>query len=268
MQRQAPIRPPAAPAARAAVPAAPTLPGRLTKERFGFSMPVDSPLYQSPPFYYRDARSLTIIYETDEEAALDLLPEGLDLPLAATARLMVVHYSFSTFGPYDEAILGLECLWQGEPRFYIAYILLSTVPPLVGGREVWGFPKKLGHIRLRQQEELLQGTVERPRGTRLLTATMRLERPVEQPPLPGGGSIALRVIPSPEAGAPPSLAQLIEIPAAEWQTREMWVGPGTLSFDSPSELDPWHRLPALRIKGALYSRFDFTLPHGRVIKTY
>ncbi len=34
--------------------------GRLSKERFGASMPVDAPYYQSPPFYYRDATSMTI----------------------------------------------------------------------------------------------------------------------------------------------------------------------------------------------------------------
>lgn len=268
MSAEKPVPSPVSAPAWPAAPSGGTLPGRLTRERFGFSMPVDAPLYQAPPFYYRDARALTVLYETEEEAAQNILPEGLELPLPTTVRLMVVHYPFSTIGPYDEAILGLDCLWRGEPRFYIAHILVSTVPPLVGGREVWGFPKKLAHIQLRQEEELLLGIVERPRGNRLVTATMRPERPLEPPPTARGGSIALRVIPSPEEGAPPSLAQLIEIPAAGWQTHEMWAGPGSLSFDAPSELDPWFRLPVRRIKGALYTRYDFTLPHGRIIKTY
>ena len=34
--------------------------GKLTRDKFGASMPVDAPYYQSPPFYYRDARSLTV----------------------------------------------------------------------------------------------------------------------------------------------------------------------------------------------------------------
>ena len=42
-----------------------TLTGRLTKDRFGASMPVDAPYYQAPPFYYRDAQSLSVSYETD-----------------------------------------------------------------------------------------------------------------------------------------------------------------------------------------------------------
>ncbi len=253
----------------APTPAGPTGPsGRLTPERFGYSMPVDAPLYQAPPFYYRDARSLAIIYETDEDAALDLLPEGLELSQPASARLLVLRYPFSTFGPYDEAILGLECRWQGEPRFYIAHILLTTVPPLVGGREVWGFPKKLAHIEMRQENDLIRGIVERPQGTRLATVLMRPERPVQPPPTPGGGSVALRVIPSPEESQPPSLAQLIDIPARDWRVHEMWAGAGSLTFDAPSELDPWHKLPVRQVKAALYTRYDFTLGHGRIIKTY
>lgn len=267
LNRPAPL-PADAPPAQSAAPAADVLPGRLSKDRFGYSMPVDAPLYQRPPFYYRDARSLTIIYETDAQAAQELLPEGLELPLPATARLLAIRYPFSTFGPYQEAILGLQCRWQGEPRFYIAHILLTTVPPLVGGREVWGFPKKLAHIDLRQENEFIRGIVERPQGTRLATVTMRPERPLDPPPTPGEGAIALRVIPSPEEGQPPSLAQLIETPIADWRTHEMWTGPGTLSFDAQSDLDPWYKLPVRQVKGALYSRYDFTLPHGRVLKTY
>jgi len=245
-----------------------SLPGRLSSDRFGYSMPVDAPIYQRPPFFFRDARSLAVLYETDEQAALDLLPEGLDLPLPASAHLMVLHYPFSTFGPYYEAILGLACSWQGEPRIYIAHILVTAVPPLVGGREVWGFPKKLAHIDLRHEQEFILGTVERPQGTRLATATMRPERSIDPPPSLGASTVSLRVIPSPEENQPPSLAQLIETPAADWRVHEMWTGPASISLDSATDLDPWHKLPVRNVKGAVYLRYDFTLPYGRVLKTY
>ncbi len=250
-------------------PAVETRPGRLGKSRLGASMPVDAPYYQSPPFFFRDARAMSISYETDSDAVLDLLPEGLDLPLPARARLMVVHYPFSTLGPYHEAILGVECLWQGTPRFYIAHIAVTEVPPLVAGREIWGYPKKMAHITLQHEAELLRGTLERPEGVRLVTATMRIERPL--PTVPGGGgggSLSLRVIPSAEPGAPPSVAELIEVPGMDNRTHEAWVGTGTLSYDTASSLDAWRSLPVRQVLGASYSRYDFTLPHGRVLRKY
>lgn len=246
-----------------------TMPGRLGPGRMGASMPVDAPYYQAAPFYFRDAQAMTIAYETDAESAAALLPEGLELPLPAMARLMFVRYPFSTFGPYNEAILGVECLWQGEPRFYIAHIAVTEVPPLVAGREVWGYPKKMAHIEIAREAEFLTGTLERPLGVRLITAAVRLERPLPVGVAAGGGgSLSLRVIPSAEQGALPSLAELIEVTNMETATHEAWAGTGTLSFDTASALDPWHCLPARRVVGAGYSRYDFTLPNGRVLKRY
>lgn len=245
------------------------LPGRLQPAAAGASMPLDAPYYQAPPFFYRDARAITVSYETDAENAARILPEGVDLPLPARARLVIVHYPFSTFGPYYEAILGVDCLWQGAPRFYIAHIAVTTVPPLVGGREIWGFPKKLAHIELEEEAEFLRGTVERPAGVRLVTVAMRVERPLPVPAAAvGGGSLSLRVIPSVEAGERPSLAELIEVSGGEQNTHEAWSGTATLSFDTASSLDPWHCLPVREILAAAYTRYDFTLPHGRVLRTY
>ena len=70
-------------------------------------MPVDAPYYQSPPFYYRDARAVIITYATDLTAAAAMLPDGLDLapnplldgtPLKGSplAILMLVRYPVST----------------------------------------------------------------------------------------------------------------------------------------------------------------------------
>jgi len=246
----------------------PTIPGGLVPGGSGLSMPVDAPYYQSPPFYYRDARALTVAYETDPEAAAAILPQGIELAAPVTARLMVVHYPFSTFGPYHEAILGVECLWQGAPRFYVAHIAVTTVPPLVAGREIWGYPKKLAHIELEQEGEFLRGTVERPAGVRLVTVAARLERPLSTGAGGGGGTLSLRVIPSAEEGMPPSLAQLIEVRTMDTQTHEAWSGSATLHYDTPSALDPWHCLPVRKVLGAAYTRYDFVLPHGRIVHTY
>jgi len=253
--------------AKAATAGVTRLEGRLDRERFGASMPVDAPYYQSPPFFYRNARAMTLHYETDADAAADLLPKGIALPLPAQAALMLVHYPSSTFGPYNEAILGIACEWEGVGHLYVAHIVVDTVPPLVGGRELWGYPKKLAQIELRQESELLCGTVERPAGVRLVTASMRRERPIDA----GGDGInalSLRVIPSAEADQPPSVAELIQVPGTDYKIHEAWSGSATLHYDTSSALDPWHALPVRQVTGAVYSVYDFTLPHGRVVRRY
>jgi len=248
--------------------AVPTIPGSLSPGQLAASMPVDAPLYQAPPFYYRDAHAIAVAYETDAEAAAALLPEGLDLPLPAIAQLIIVRYPFSTLGPYEEAILGISCRWQGEPRFYIAHIAVNSVPPLVAGREIWGFPKKMAHIELFEEEATLVGTLERPLGVRLATIVVRPERPLEIQGGAGGGSVSLRVIPSAAGTGRPSVAELIEVPTVGRVTHESWSGTGTLTFDTPSTLDPWYRLPVKAVLAATSSRYDFVLPPGAVLRTY
>lgn len=242
--------------------------GKLTLDKFGASMPVDAPYYQSPPFYYRDARSLTVTFETDPDAAAEVLPEGLEVPVPSHAALMVVYYPTSTFGPYNEAILGVPCLWQGEDQFYIAQIVVDTVPPLVGGREIWGYPKKIAGIELSEEDEFVRGAVERPAGIRLVNVAMRPERPV--PPASGDGPsvVSLRVIPSAEANQPPAVAELVQVLYTDRRVHEAWSGPATLQFEAESALDPWHVLPIQKVLFGVYSRFDFTLPHGRVLRRY
>ncbi len=245
------------------------LEGRLTKARFAQSIPVDAPYYEGPPFYYKDVDAMTIVYETDAEAAADMLPEGVSLILPAQAVLLVIYYPRSSFGPYNEAILTIRCAFDGVPHSYIAHIVVDTVPPLVGGREIWGFPKKIAHITFEEEQELVSGTVERPAGVRLVTATMRPEWPVEQrAEPPNGGSLSLKVIPSAEADKPPAVAELIRTPSLDRVVHEAWSGPATLSFDTASDLDPWHRLPVRKVLGGTRSRYDFTLPHGEIVRTY
>ena len=73
--------------------------GRLGKKGFGYDMPVDAPLYARPPIDYRDVHAIAVTYETDEEAVLDLLPEGLTIEGPALASVSFIQYPFSTLGP-------------------------------------------------------------------------------------------------------------------------------------------------------------------------
>ena len=220
--------------------------GRLTKDHFGASMPLDAPYYQSPPFYYRDALAMTISYETDADAAAALVPEGVEVPRPAMAGLIVAHYPKSTFGRYNEAILTVQCRHEGIDYMYIPHIVVDTVPPLAGGREIWGFPKKLASIGLEGDAELVRGAVERPVGVRLVTVVMRPERPLDLNDDPGQAVLSLRVIPSAEEDRPPSLAELIHTPSQDRVTHEAWSGPATLSYDAASRLDTWHAADEVR----------------------
>ena len=242
--------------------------GRLTKEQFGYSMPVDAPLFTKPPIHYRDVEAISITYETDEGSALDILPGGLELTAPATATVIFLRYPFSTLGPYEETILGLSCTFNGFPRFYIAHIAVNSDIPLAAGREIWGYPKKFARISLEKEGDLVIGTMERPQGNLICTGIVRPERLLEPVgPVKDGGSLSLRVIPNPDGSDEPSLAELIEVPPDSTPI-ESYEGSGSLQFHSNSVADPWHKLAVNRILMAVYRRYHMILHPGKVIKRY
>ena len=238
--------------------------GRLTLERLGYSMPSDAPAFQAPPYHYRNAQAVSIRFETDREAALDALPEPLELIEPAAANLSIYWYPFSTFGPYHEAILRLYARHEGKPLTYIQQIFVDTEPPMLAGREVWGFPKKLGTIGFVRDRDMVVATLERPAGVRLATVVMRPEQPVAQFGA-NGPTTGLRIIPSADPTNPrPALAELIAADS-QHQLREAWEGPGSISFPDHSVFDPVDRFPVLKIVKAIYMEYDILLPAGRVI---
>ena len=186
-----------------------TVKGRLTLDQLGYAMPPDAPAFQAPPYHYRNAQALSIKSETDADVALEVLPAPMELREPASANLSFYWYPFTTFGPYHEAILRLYAEHDGKPLTYIVHIYVDTEPPMLAGREVWGFPKKLAKIGFERDRDMVIGWLERPAGMRLATAVMRPEQPAG--PLGSNGpTTGLRIIPSAEPKkSRPALAELI-----------------------------------------------------------
>ena len=245
--------------------------GRLTLDQFGATMPVTGPAVQKPPFYYRDMLMMFMTYRTDEDAALAWLPEALELDEPALATVIVAYYGFSTFGPYHEAMLAIRARHKGEIVNYYPALFTDNEAPLIGGREIWGFAKKLAHIEIKYESEMMMGLVERPTGNRLLTATMRNETPVAVEDFQLVPSISLKLIPCATDSTRPALAQLIGsalalVPhAGSNGIANIWTGPGTLHYDSPSAVDPWYRLPIKEMLACYSGTFDAVLGHGEIV---
>ena len=119
--------------------------------------------YQRPPFYYRGVRQIAVAFETDAEEVLNSLPAPLAISDPATVVLSFYEYPWSTFGPYNEAILSILVEHRGQPMAYIQHICVTTEPPMLGGREIWGFPKKLATIEFGSERDMFFGTLlQRP----------------------------------------------------------------------------------------------------------
>ena len=222
------------------------IPGKLTREQLGYSMPVDAPLYERLPDFYKGASMLLFRYETDPEAAQALVPAQFQLADRPVASTLFAEYPWSTLGPYNEVAQTLECTYKGQPMSFAVRLHVTTDAAMAAGREIAGFPKKIAHIEFHKGSQYLS-FLDRPCGLRLCSATVKPLQVVQPSPLPMKLPFAcVRLIPSPEEKAAPSLLQLV---GTTWilQSGELWLGRGTCSFSGASDLDPYHKLPVRKL---------------------
>jgi acetoacetate decarboxylase len=224
-------------------------PGKLTKEQFGYCLPVDAPLYQRLPDYYKNVSVLLFDYVTDAEAAAALLPAQLELTDPPTATLVFAEYPWSTLGPYNEVAQALKCTYRGKPVYYAVRLHVTADSAMAAGREIAGFPKKMADIAFKRGD-LYLSTIERPPGLRLCSANFKPMQPASVPlpwTLP---FVCLRLIPTPEDSPTPSLAQLV---GTRWvfTSGELWSGPGTFQYTGASDLDPYHKLPLRKLVASM-----------------
>ena len=91
--------------------------------------------------------------------------------------------------------MAIRARLDGEIVTYYPALFTDNEAPLVAGREIWGWPKKLAKVSISDQSEVMMGIVERPSNNRLITATMRNVTPVAPEDFPLTTKVALKVIP-------------------------------------------------------------------------
>ena len=126
----------------------------------------------------------------------------------------------------------------------------------------------MAQITLEKEADLIWGKVERPRGNLICTAGVRPEKPATlEASETVGWSVCLRIIPSPEEGAKPSVAELVQVPS-KTTILGAWQGPGWVHFKTPSVIDPWHELPVKQTVDATYYVYHQELGCGKILKRY
>src|SRR5258706_13273038 len=79
----------------------------------GHTFPASSPLFPDFPVTCRNVESISVLFETDSDAALELIPAVLDIPKPATAALNILDIPTSGMGEFYEASFILHVLYKG-----------------------------------------------------------------------------------------------------------------------------------------------------------
>jgi acetoacetate decarboxylase len=122
-----------------------------------FAMPLTSPAYPPGPYRFRDREFLIIAYRTDPDKLRALVPEPLEIDEPIVKYEFIRMPDSTGFGDYTETGQVIPVSFRGRKGGYSHCMFLNDEPPIAGGRELWGFPKKLAQPTLRAEIDQMVG---------------------------------------------------------------------------------------------------------------
>ena len=240
--------------------------------RNAFAMPMTSPAFPPGPYRFTHREFLIITYRTDMDALRAVVPEPLEVVQPIVKYEFIRMPDSTGFGDYTESgqVIPVQLRTQAgvEQGGYVHAMYLDDHPPIAGGRELWGFPKKLASPKLDYEIDTLVGTLDYGK-VRIATATMGFKHRTVAPE-PVLAAIAqpnflLKIIPHVDGTA--RICELVRYYMTDVVMHGAWTGPAALELHSHA-LAPVAALPVLEVVSALHYIADMTLALGTVELDY
>jgi acetoacetate decarboxylase len=233
-----------------------------------FSMPLTSPAYPVGPYRFRNREYLIITYRTDPHKLRELVPAPLEVSEPLVKFEFIRMPDSTGFGDYSESGQVIPVSFNGRKGGYTHCMFLNDHPPIAGGRELWGFPKKLAEPTLKAEVDTLVGTLHYG-PLQIAVGTMgykhkqadlaAVEASLKAP------NFLLKILPHVDGTA--RVCELVEYRLEDIKLKGAWTGPAQLTLFSHA-LAPLAELPVLEIVSGVHIIADLTLPLGKVVHDY
>ena len=237
-------------------------------KRNAFAMPLTNPAFPPGPYRFVNREFLIVTYRTDLDALRAVVPEPLQI------NEPIVKYEFirmpdsTGFGDYTESGQVIPVTLDGVHGGDVHSMYLNDEAPIAGGRELWGFPKKLAAPSLTVERDTLLGTLDYG-PVRVATATMGYKHRTLDPATVRAGLLApnylLKIIP--HVDGTPRICELVRYFLEDVTVKGAWTGPAALEL-AHHALAPVASLPVLEVISGTHILTDMTLGMGSVAFDY
>lgn len=224
--------------------------------------------YPKGPYKFTNREYLIISYKTDEERLKKILPPGVEL-LEPVVKFEFIRMPDSTgFGDYTESGQVIPVKFKGEEGTLTISMFLDCYAPIAGGREIWGFPKKLAKPKLFVEEDVLVGFLDYG-SIRIATATMGYKQYEldKQAVLKSMKKPVFLLKNIPGVDGKPEINQLTKTYLQNIHVKGAWTGVASLELH-PHALAPISNFPIESIVDVSHFICDLTLPYGEVAHDY
>lgn len=225
-----------------------------------YTNPQNAPLYEAPPYDYKSFTKVSVFCRVDEAALRKALPAEFEVRGNVIEFFIMDVPNGGALGAYAEGGVVVPMSYKGQPGGHVLYEIVTNDDSMAVGREVWGYPKKMGEVSWSQDGTSIKTSLSR-RGVPLIeiefdAADAEFEKPALQP------RFQTRLIPSPEGAT--AKTEIIENSLKGFSYSTHSKGKAKISIGG-NAADPFHELAIEEVIGAEMIVADFVLGFGKVV---
>lgn len=236
--------------------------------RNAYAMPLTSPAFPRGPYSFVNREFMIITYRTDLDALRAVVPEPLQVTEAIVKYEFIRMPDSTGFGDYTESGQVIPVAFNGVRGGYVHAMYLDDESPIAGGRELWGFPKKLASPSLTVDKDTLLGVLKYG-SIPVAVATMGYKHvALDAAPILASltaPNYLLKIIP--HVDGTPRICELVRYTCEGVTVKGAWSGPAALELFHHA-LAPVASLPVLEVVSGVHILCDLTLGLGTVIHDY
>uniref|UniRef100_A0A7V3KP81 Acetoacetate decarboxylase n=1 Tax=candidate division WOR-3 bacterium TaxID=2052148 RepID=A0A7V3KP81_UNCW3 len=240
----------------------------MKPKNWPFTNPIVSNLYGKPPLVWKDMRVQLVVYETDFENIKKVIPDPLE-PRTNKVITWISEFQLGTTqGGFKEAAIYVQVKYKDYEGDYEPFLYVNSPLPLTGGREIWGYQKKMADINLALDQEAVVGKVTRLEHQIIKCTTINeYVASMAEIPWSRDGVFSLKYIPSAEANGEPIRELVLTEGKFTAHEGKFFGGRASVIFER-TEIDPTYLLEPKKILGGYFGEGELFLPFGKIVHNY
>jgi acetoacetate decarboxylase len=143
------------------------------------------------------ATTLVATYLTDPEVIAAVLPPPIEPAAEPVVKVTVATVDIAGYPTFGAGSFSVRARHEGTEGFYALLMPMTTEQAVIGGRETFGEPKKLGSVDLLRDGDGVIGTFARM-GIEIVRISGRVGRNLELPSAETRTDFYLKFLPSPD----------------------------------------------------------------------
>ncbi|KQL37374.1 acetoacetate decarboxylase family protein [Psychrobacillus sp. FJAT-21963] len=224
-------------------------------------LPEYAPLYPKLPYRYEEYEKVSVYCRGDKEKMQKLLPKEFTVTDDVFEVFILKNNKIDGLENYNEGGLIIPCSYKDLSGACMSFEYVDSDDALCAGREIWGYPKKIGEIEFNVEGNKVSGSVSR-KGKKIIDiAFEETGEEFNQPNL--FPRLQVKRMPHVEHDGT-HLNTILKNEFYDAVTKNKVTGKATLNWEYSSD-DPLATLGDVEVVGAIYFVGGYTLSYGTVI---